>query len=97
MDRWSPPKTVGEVVEVAHIRSDWERASVELGGLWNSVADGTAARCTSKNMMFFNSLQVVWAERYVMSRDGSWELARKMIAESRTYVRARACASTDTT
>jgi hypothetical protein len=46
-----------------------------------AVLAGTPARCTSRNMMFYNSLQVVWAERYVMSNSPDFSLARRMTEE----------------
>jgi hypothetical protein len=44
----------------------------------NAACDGYPLECTSDNVDFHNSLQVLHAERYVMSRDGQFDIAKSM-------------------
>jgi hypothetical protein len=34
------------------------------------------------NVIFMNSLQVIYSERFVFSADGNWELVREMVASN---------------
>ena len=59
-----------------------------LGKLDAMVANIDAGRptvCSAEEVMFFNSLQVTYADRYLLSSTGEFDLARKMIADNSRY------------
>ncbi len=77
----SRPMTIGETIELEHHRERAAQAVPELDSVASALANGTAAPCTGKNIQFFNSLQVVWSERFVMSSTDDWQQAREMITK----------------
>ncbi|MGE5501482.1 MAG: DUF4238 domain-containing protein [Ignavibacteriales bacterium] len=62
-----------------------ERAEEQLRTLVAGADAGQAVRCSADNMMFYNSLQVGQAERYLVSRNGDFALARRMIADNERF------------
>lgn len=45
------------------------------------ISDGRPLACTPENVMFFNSLQMLWAERHLVSCKREFSLAERMIAD----------------
>lgn len=53
------------------------------------AAEGQPINSTPDNMDYYNSLQTSWAYRYVISRDGDFELARRVNRENPHLKRGR--------
>jgi hypothetical protein len=47
-----------------------------------AFTNGTPGMCSKENMDFFNSLQIQWAERFVMSTNNNFELVERMIKDN---------------
>jgi len=73
--------TVGGMIEGAALRDRAVRIRDDLRPICAAISAGTPVQATSTNMMFYNSLQVAWAERYVMSNTADFSLARRMLDE----------------
>ena len=53
------------------------------------IGQGRPLLCTAENVMFFNSLQVIWSERYLLSWKQEFCLAKRMIADDPIYRQGR--------
>ena len=69
------------MIEGAELRDRAVRIREELGPICAAISSGTPLQATPANMMFYNSLQVVWAERYIMSNTADYSLAQRMVDE----------------
>ena len=49
------------------------------------IAAGQPFLCPPDNVMFLNSLQVRWSERFVMSKESDFSLAHRMIGDNEKY------------
>ncbi len=58
-----------------------EARRARLGRAPDGHLAGTAIAMTPENVVRLNSLQARWAERFVMSRDGNFDIVRRMIAD----------------
>jgi hypothetical protein len=76
-----PAPTIGGLIEGTDLRERALRSRDELAPICAAISAGTPLHVTSANMRFYNSLQVVWSERYVMSNSADSSFARTMIEE----------------
>lgn len=56
-------------------------AQAHVASILAAVEGGTPAGCEPENVVFYNWLQTFWAERYVLSNQAGFALARKIISE----------------
>ncbi len=80
MSQWMQPGVLPPAEEAALRKG--ELGVRELRSLLDNIEAGRATPCTPENVTFYNSLQVLHAERYLLSRTSDFTLARKMIADN---------------
>ncbi len=51
------------------------------------IRDGKPAALSEDNVIHYNSLQVMFSDRFVYSRDGDFELVKRMILDNEKYRR----------
>ena len=77
---------IGKAAEEARIRhTELERKAANLQQKLSLIDQGLPLTSTSENMMWFNSLQIGQAERYLVSASGNFDLARRMITDNARY------------
>ena len=65
--------------------AQWDQFLSRNEHMMTQIAEGRPIACSPENVMFLNSLQVQWAERYLMSWQPKFSLAERMIADNRVY------------
>lgn len=74
---------------IAH-RARLAKKSMEISsGIISSFESGRPLRVTGERLDFYNSLQVIWSERYVMAARPEFELVKRLIAGSADHRRGR--------
>lgn len=77
--------TLGQNVNVAKVREAQTKLRAAVTRLRPdalALESGRPLQCEGANMDFFNSLQILWAERFVMSRGPEFPLVERMLRES---------------
>ena len=62
-------------LQLAQLRKDTLR-------IVNAIDSGTPLKSNPDNVLFFNSLQVLNAERFIFSSNGDFDLVKSMIEEN---------------
>lgn len=72
-------------LKLADMKAFLERASREDGSqeLFQTIKAGLPVSSDAENMMFYNGLQCTFAERHVIDRTGSFELAMRIAKDRR--------------
>src|SRR5208283_4321831 len=65
----------------------FEAAVTNANKLIQDINTGSPIDCSDENVTFLNSLQVSFAERYVASRSGNFDLVERMIKDQGEFRR----------
>jgi Protein of unknown function (DUF4238) len=71
------------------ILAQFEAASAKAKKLAEDVRLGNSVECSVENVSFLNSLQIGFAERYVASATGNFDLVERMIEDREEHRRGR--------
>jgi hypothetical protein len=78
-------RLTGCEAEIAGLMEKADQSIAQLETLTAAMKDNTRVTATPENVMFMNSLQVMYASRFVMSSEREFALAKRMCEDDPSY------------
>ncbi len=74
-----------DISKIDQLVQRYDESIAKLGDFIAGMESGKPTECNEENVTFFNSLQVQWSHRFVMSPIREFGLAKKMLKEHPHY------------